>query len=615
MRLVLSVSTLIILIAVATFYFYNKHFLLESRNADLVSIADMVAENSQAALTFKDQEAAKASLMTLVYKEYIRSGALYFQDGKLLASWGVKRFLGKLPENNTHLFKIEREVNFDGEVIGRVVLIGDNKDISLVIYKLIAISIILSIFCLVFAYLISIYFKKSISESLNNLSETAQQIADNQDYTKRVNFKTWDEIAEFIYAFNAMLNEVQQKDLVLEQKVIERTQELLIAKEIAEKASDAKSQFLANMSHEIRTPLNGLLGMIDILGEERLSDTQNEKLNIARYSGNLLLQIVNDILDFSKIQEGKLEIVSEIEDLNDVLKQFEQAMEAKFENKKISFIVHVEKDVPDNIIIDVHRLKQILFNLVGNAIKFTQEEGVIILIVECQKMREDEYLYMFHIIDSGVGIDSDSVKEIFTPFTQEDSSVTRKYGGTGLGLSICMQLTKLFKGELKVQSKKGIGSVFSLQIPVRTANNFVKVESKKDIVTKKIEFEENHKILLVEDNKINQKVAKTIIERLGATVTLANNGKEAFEIYQENEFDLILMDIQMPVCDGVMATKMIRKKEEQDNTSIPIVALTAHALEEEKKKYLACGMNGYVTKPINRKLLVDEIESVLKNYS
>jgi CheY-like chemotaxis protein len=332
----------------------------------------------------------------------------------------------------------------------------------------------------------------------------------------------------------------------------------------------------------------------------------------ADFSGKLLLQIVNDILDFSKIQEGKLELNSTPEDLYSFVDKLAKVSEEKLNKKEIAFVAHIQPGTPRYLYFDTYRVRQILLNLLDNAVKFTAPEGGIMLLIEHEEFDYNTAKINFHIIDSGIGIDHNKIGEIFKPFTQEDSSTTRKFGGTGLGLSICSQLAELMQGSIKVRSKKMIGSVFTFDAilnicDIERVKKF-SIESKASIPLKKCPFN----ILLAEDNLINQKVVKNILEKLEAKLLIANNGQEVIELLDHNQIDLILMDIQMPILDGLEATALIRNSDKETKNQIPIIALTAHALIEEKEKYLAAGMNDYVTKPVDKYKLVDAIHKVLE---
>ncbi len=409
---------------------------------------------------------------------------------------------------------------------------------------------------------------------------------------------------------------VRKQNEVLETKIEERTRQLEIEKTRAEAASIAKSNFLATMSHEIRTPMNGVLGMAQVIAATELTEKQKLYVNTILDSGNSLLVVINDILDFSKIEAGKMELEHNPFNLHKIITDVVSLFKSRAGEKNIHLSFDVEQGCPVDLIGDSLRIKQIIQNLVSNAVKFT-EQGSIKISISGSVVSDDIARLIVNVSDTGIGIDPRAQEKLFSDFTQVDSSTTRKFGGTGLGLAICKQLIMLMQGEIGVNSQPGQGATFWFTLNLNLNKN-IQAQKLEDNIECTVKLKPlTGTVLLVEDNKVNQFVAKAILEQFNLIVDIANDGLQAVKKNERKAYDLILMDCQMPVLDGFDATRKIRKNETDNkaNQHIPIIALTANVHDKDRERCLAVGFDDYIPKPIVKNDLYKLLDKYLNQQA
>ena len=459
---------------------------------------------------------------------------------------------------------------------------------------------------MVLAMAASRFLGGKIANPIVNMTHAANKIAQG-DLNQEINISSRDEVGELAETFRNMQLALKDHIENLDKKVAERTMDLSKAMKVAEEANEAKSEFIANMSHELRTPLNGIIGFAELIMASDSLAKHHDYSELIIAESEALLTLINEILDHAKIEAGKLTLEKIPFDVQLVMQVIISGMALRAREKGLNFELHIAPDVPRYMMGDPNRLRQILVNLIGNALKFTEEGSISVNITLVEKGKHTAKLRL-SVADTGVGIPEDKLKTIFDSFSQADTSTTRKYGGTGLGTTISKRLVELMNGDIGVSSRVGKGSTFWFTAVFELSGEEMDEEMLGEMG---FDEEDNHKnltghILITEDYPTNREIVKNYLAAAGYSFDIAGNGKEALDLTCQKKFDLILMDVQMPVMDGLEATRRIRAGK-SSNAAVPILATTANAYEQDEERCLNAGMDEVLTKPLRKKAFLKTV--------
>jgi two-component system, sensor histidine kinase len=591
----LITTVAVLLAACATFMLQQWAVSVQESRATNGAMNTVVAHIAAPALAVGDNQAAGRAMDSIVDAPGVREASLIDSRGRIIA---VRRDPGAAG-GNEHI--VRTPVILEGRTVGSLVTIVEAPTLADLAPRYAALTLALFFGAAGIAMFLATTLARRITQPVNRLSEAMTEVAQSGRFTLVAEDADDDLFRSLARSFNQLISKLDANDRDLRATL----GELVVARDQANAANVLKSQFLANMSHEIRTPLNGVLAMADVMARDDLDVRQRERLGVIRESGELLLSVINDVLDLSKIEAGRLELASCDFSLDEMAEGAASAFQVMATGKGLRFGIAVEPGAAGWWKGDPDRIRQVLSNLVSNAIKFTAEGAVAVRF----SPGPTGGLRMT-VSDTGIGIAKDKLPTLFEKFIQADNSTTRRFGGTGLGLAICRELAHLMGGQVTARSIEGEGSTFVVDLPLARGTAPMAADAAEPTV--ELQDQRRLRILAAEDNATNQKVLQAVLEPLDVHLRIVADGRKAVEAWRSGEFDLILMDIQMPVMDGVEAARAIRATELTKHLPrIPILALTANALVHQVEAYLAAGMDGHVSKPIELKRLYDAIETAV----
>ena len=591
------ITTMVVLIAAClTFMLQQWAVAREQSHINHVALSEITAGAAGPALSQKDAQAARAAISALSRAHSVTSARLLDSSGQIVATY--QRAKGAPSGTDV----IRAPVKMQGLRVGELVVDVMPPALGALLPQFIALTGALFFGGVGVALFLARGLAHRVIAPVQKLSDAMHAVAASGSFVP-VQVEAQDALFRSLtVSFNHLLTKLDEREQALQRTL----QELVEARDAANAANTLKSQFLANMSHEIRTPLNGVLAMAEVMSLGRMDDLQRERLEVIRQSGGLLLAVLNDVLDLSKIEAGKLTLLVDDFDLESAIAPARESFAVMAEKKGLDFKLDVEAAAKGAWRGDADRLGQIVGNLLSNAIKFTQAGEVVASFA----LNPETGAVRLTVRDTGLGIPAEKQATLFEKFIQADNSATRRFGGTGLGLAICRELTLMMGGAIWVDSREGEGSTFTVELPLERGVSIAAAPAPEPVGDNPEDGA--LRLLAAEDNPTNQQVLAAVMGSLGLDIDIVADGKLAFEAWRDGAYDLILMDIQMPVMDGIDAARAIRAAErEQGRLRTPIVALTANALSHQVEEYLAAGMDGHVAKPIEIAKLYEAISRAL----